>query len=73
MLKWINDRFDHFTAWVRGWRTTIFNILAAVIPIAQMTEVIHVIPQQYMDWYMLAVALGNMYLRYRTTTPIGRK
>ena len=73
MLKWINDRFDHFTAWVKGLRTVLFNILAAIIPIAQMTEVIHVIPEQYMNWYLLAVALGNMYLRYRTTTPIGKK
>ena len=69
----MNALFDKFTAWVRGWRTVIFNILCAVIPIAQMTEVINVIPKEYMNWYLLAVALGNMYLRYRTTTPIGRK
>lgn len=69
----MNKLFDKITAWVRGWRTLIFNILAAIIPVAQMTEVANIIPEQYLNWYMLAVALGNMYLRYRTTTPIGKK
>ncbi len=58
---------------MKGYRTIIFNGLAAVLPVLELTEFKAVIPDDYLPWYMLAVALGNLYLRTITTTPVGRK
>ena len=57
----------------KGWKTIIFNILAALVPILEMSELLPFIPEDYMTLYMLAVAMGNMYLRSVTTTPVGTK
>ena len=66
MLKWINDK-------LRGWRTLIVNGLMAVMPILELTEFRDVLPQDWLKWYALGVVLANMYLRYITTTAVGRK
>lgn len=68
---------------LKGWRTIIFNALAAVpvivlevlpavMPVLSMAEVQAVIPAAWLSWYLLAVALGNMALRAVTTTPLGK-
>lgn len=57
----------------KGWKTVVFNVLAAAVPILELTELKGIIPSEYLPYYVLAVALGNMYLRSITTTPIGTK
>ena len=57
----------------KGYKTIIFNVLAAVIPIMELTELSAVIPSNYLPFYVLAIALGNMYLRTVTTTPVGKQ
>lgn len=58
---------------LKGYKTVIFNVMASVIPILELTEVRDVIPAQYLHYYALGVVLANMVLRYLTTTPVGRK
>jgi hypothetical protein len=57
----------------KGWKTLTFNILMALVPILEMRELLPFIPQDYMALYALVVAMGNMYLRSITTTPMGKK
>ena len=58
---------------LKGWRTIAFNVLAAVLPIVELTELRAVMPDAWLPWYALGVALANMALRYVTTGPVGRK
>jgi hypothetical protein len=60
-------------ALVKGWKTVAFNVLASVLPILTLTEVRDVLPAEYLPWYALAVALGNLALRHYTTTPAAYK
>lgn len=57
---------------MKGWRTIAFNVVSAILPIMELTELRDVIPEQWVLYYVLAVAVGNIYLRTVTTTPIGR-
>ena len=57
----------------KGWKTVAFNVLAAVVPILELTELKGLVPADYLPFYALAVALGNVYLRSITTTAIGKK
>lgn len=68
---------------LKGYRTVIFNALAAVVvivlelapvimPLLGMAEVQALIPDAWLAWYLLAVALGNMALRAVTDTPVGK-
>jgi hypothetical protein len=57
----------------KGWKTVTFNVLAAIVPILELTEIRGVVPEQYLPFYALAVAVGNVYLRSITTTPMGKK
>lgn len=58
---------------LQGWRTIIFNLITTALAIAAMPEVLNVLPANVLPWVLLANALGNMYLRSITTTPIGKK
>jgi len=58
---------------LKGYKTLLFNILAAIIPILELTELRYIIPEEYMPVYMLVVAIGNVYLRTVTTTPMGKR
>lgn len=58
---------------LKGWKTVTFNLLAAIVPILELTELRDVVPEQYLPFYALAVAMGNVYLRSITTTPMGKK
>lgn len=65
---------------LKGWRTLLFNVTAAlplVLPLVAeilgMDEVKAIVPADWLPYYSLAVALVNMWLRYLTTTPMGRK
>ena len=57
----------------KGWKTVAFNVLAAVVPILELTELKGLVPADYLPFYALVVALGNVYLRSITTTAIGKK
>ena len=57
----------------KGWKTVTFNVLAAIVPILELTELEGIVPEEYLPFYALAVAMGNVYLRSVTTTPMGKK
>lgn len=58
---------------MKGYRTLIFNALAAILPVLELLRENAVIPEQYMDEYVLLVLIGNGILRYLTDTPVGNK
>ena len=58
---------------LKGYRTVLVNVLAASIPIMELAEWRDVMPDHWLPWYALGMALANVMLRYATTTPIGRK
>lgn len=66
-----------------GYRTYLFNALAALLPIAdilvQLVQTVEaspqirgMIPEGWMPWYLLAVAAANIVLRSRTSTAAGK-
>ena len=59
--------------YLRGWRTIVLNALFTIVPILELTEIRDVLPPHWQPWYALAVVLANMWLRYLTTTPVGKK
>ena len=58
---------------LKGWKTVTFNVLAAIVPILELIELKGIVPEEYLPFYALAVAMGNVYLRSVTTTPMGKK
>lgn len=69
----MNKLFDRITARLKGWRTIAFNVASAILPLLSLTELRDVMPDKWLPWYALIVALGNIYLRSRTTSPMGKK
>lgn len=57
---------------LKGWRTMIVNAALSVLPVLQLTEVAQVMPDDWLGWYALIMALINMYMRKITTTPMGK-
>ena len=68
---------------LKGYRTLIFNGLAAlpivalellpiVMPVLSLPELRAVLPEEWLPWWVLITAMGNMVLRRVTDTPIGR-
>lgn len=57
----------------KGWKTVTFNVLAAIVPLLELTEMKGIVPEEYLPFYALAVAMGNVYLRSVTSTPMGKK
>jgi hypothetical protein len=60
-------------SWLKGWKTVAFNIVAAILPVIQLTEFRDALPPEYLPWYALAIALANLALRHVTDTPAGYK
>lgn len=65
---------------LKGFRTMIFNGLAAIPVVAQLLieaflspEFGAVIPKEWLVEYTLAVLVMNKVLRLMTTTPMGRR
>lgn len=58
---------------LKGWKTVTFNVLAAIVPLLELTELKGIVPEEYLPFYALAVAMGNVYLRSVTSTPMGKK
>lgn len=68
---------------LKGYRTLIFNALAAlpvlalellpvIVPLLGLPELRAVLPEGWLPWWVLAVTLGNMALRAVTDTPVGK-
>ena len=58
---------------LKGWRTILFNALSFAVLLLAMPEFIAVLPPEWVPWAALGNVLGNMALRYVTTTPMGQK
>ena len=58
---------------LKGWKTVIFNVVAAVVPFMEFTEFKDLVPANYLPYYVLVITLGNVYLRSITTSAIGKK
>ncbi|MEM8713533.1 MAG: hypothetical protein AAGG01_21525 [Planctomycetota bacterium] len=57
---------------LKGYRTMILNALASVLPVLELTEWYAVLPDGWVPYYVLALALLNMWMRSITTTPVGQ-
>lgn len=69
---------------LKGYRTLIVNIVAAIpaaieLALPQLVQVIGmpefrgILPQGWLPYYALALALANIWLRSITDTPVGRR
>ena len=67
------DAVAWLLAGLKGWRTLVVNLLLAVMPVLELSELANVLPDNWLPWYALIIALGNMALRTITTTPVGAK
>jgi hypothetical protein len=58
---------------LKGYRTVLVNTLLTIMPILEMTELLSVLPDGWQNWYAIAMAVINLWLRSITTTPLGKK
>lgn len=58
---------------MKGWRMVVFNVMTTAVPLISLTEWHSVFPVEYLPYWMLFVALANVYLRILTTTPVGQQ
>ena len=59
---------------MKGWRTLLFNCLAAILPVLQATGAADLgLTGNAALLYALGVTLLNFVLRFFTTTPVGQK
>ncbi|HHX90914.1 MAG TPA: hypothetical protein GX700_14320 [Paracoccus sp.] len=68
---------------LKGYRTFIFNgvmaalalaveLIPVILPVMGLPEVQAVVPEDCRPWWVMIVAVGNMWLRAITDTPPGR-
>ncbi len=55
---------------MKGFKTLAFAAVTALVPVLSMTEAINLVPAEYLDEYMLGVAIITALLRAKTSTPI---
>lgn len=58
---------------IKGYKTVIFNVLAAILPVMEAAGADLGLEGNGLALYALAVTIGNVVLRFFTTTPIGTK
>lgn len=58
---------------MRGYKTVLFNILAAIMPILEASGADLGLTGQNATYYALFITFINLVLRAFTTTPIGSK
>lgn len=58
---------------LKGWRTILFNVAAAIFGVLETVDWINVIPYGWAGMLVPIVSVVNIYLRAQTNTPIGRK
>ena len=59
---------------MKGYRTIIFNVLSAILPVMEITEITNLITiygGSIAAGYVLFVTVGNAVLRFLTDTKIG--
>jgi len=59
---------------VKGYRTIIFNILSAILPVMEISEITNLVTTYggtIAAGYVLFVTVGNAILRFLTDTKIG--
>ena len=57
---------------LKGYKTVIFNIVAAIMPVLEASGADLGLTGQGLALYGLGITIGNIVLRYLTTTPIGK-
>lgn len=57
---------------MKGWKTVIFNVLAAILPVLEASGGDLGLQGQSLAYYTLGVTIGNLVLRFFTSTPIGK-
>jgi hypothetical protein len=58
---------------LKGYRTILVNVLMTIMPLLEMSEVLDVMPDGWQNWYAIAMAVINLWLRSITTTPMGKR
>lgn len=58
---------------LKGWKTVIFNTVALIVPVLELTEFKGLVTEHYLPFYMVIVGMGNLYLRSVTTSEMGKK
>ena len=57
---------------IKGYKTVLFNVLAAIMPVLEVSGQDLGLDGNAMAVYALGVVIGNAVLRYFTTTAIGK-
>jgi hypothetical protein len=71
-MPWLTYWIKRFFAMLKGWRTMLVNLILSILPILQLTELMAIMPDKYLPYYALVMALANMWMRKITTTPLGQ-
>ncbi len=58
---------------MKGWKTVIFNIAAAILPALEAIDMTDVLGSEGMSIYALVITIANVVLRFFTKTPVGQK
>lgn len=58
---------------LKGWKTVLINVALTIIPVLELSEFANVLPDEYLKWYALGMAIVNIWLRAVTSTPMGKK
>lgn len=65
-MEWLRNK-------LKGYRTILVNVLMTVMPVLEMSEILEVMPDGWQNWYAIAMAVINLWLRSITTTPMGKR
>ena len=58
---------------IRGWKTVLFNVLAAIIPVLEVSGTDLGLDGNALAVYGLGVTIANLVLRFITSTPVFKK
>lgn len=58
---------------MKGWKTVLFNIAAAILPVLEAAGTDLGLDGNNLALYTLGVTIGNLVLRFFTSTPVGKK
>lgn len=53
-----------------GWKTVVFNVLAAIVPVLEVSGADLGLEGNGLAFYGLGITVANLILRFVTTTPI---
>ncbi len=56
---------------LKGFRTLSVNLVLAIMPVLEMSEMFDILPDNFEAPYAIIIALVNVYLRTITSTPVG--